>query len=149
MEHTNFHDQSDNAELFDFQNASDCLQNCKALGTANDFNKYLQKNIKPNNQNFSVFFNNLDGNATNFDSISVELKKIGHKFLLLVSVRQTLIGVINLYTILTDMNQFTNQGCLGKVRAVVLGYILTRDLPMRNSQNSVYVLLTLKHCLSN
>ena len=80
MEHTNFHDQSDNAELFDFQNASDCLQNCKALGTANDFNKYLQKNIKPNNQNFSVFFNNLDGNATNFDSISVELKKIGHKF---------------------------------------------------------------------
>ena len=31
MEHTNFHDQSDNAELFDFQNASDCLQNCKTL----------------------------------------------------------------------------------------------------------------------
>ena len=80
MEHTNFHDQSDNAELFDFQNASDCLQNCKSFGTANDFNKYLQKNVNTNNHAFSVFFNNLDGNATNFNSISVELKKISHKF---------------------------------------------------------------------
>lgn len=80
MEHANLHDQTDNTELFDFQIASDCLQNCKVFGTANDFNKHLQKNIKTNHHYFSLFFNNLDGNATNFDSISVELKKTEHKF---------------------------------------------------------------------
>jgi len=78
---SNIHHENDNAELFDFQNASDSLQNCKVFGTATDFNKHLQNNINTNKPDtFSLFFNNLDGNATNFDSISVELKKIGHKF---------------------------------------------------------------------
>ena len=72
----------DDSELDeDIQKISDCLQNCKMFETVNDFNANLRKTFKNNTTPpFSIFFNNLDGNATNFDSIAVELKKYDHKF---------------------------------------------------------------------
>ena len=48
--------------------------------TANEFNGEFRRTLKNDKGSpFSVFFNNVDGNFTNFDNLSVEIKKITHK----------------------------------------------------------------------
>ena len=64
-------------ESTDIYKMSEVLQNCKAFETVKEFNRDFCKTTKDNKKPpFSVFFNNPDGNSTNFDSIAVEIKKI-------------------------------------------------------------------------
>ena len=61
----------------DINKMSEILQNCKAFETVKEFNRDFCRTSKDNKKPpFSVFFNNPDGNSTNFDSIAVEIKKI-------------------------------------------------------------------------
>ena len=65
----------------DLHKISKCLENCKMFETVSDFNTTIGKTFKNDETSpFSIFFNNLNGNATNFDSIAVELTKYDHKF---------------------------------------------------------------------
>ena len=67
-------------ESADIFKMSEALQNCKAFETVNEFNRDFYRTFKENNKSpFSVFFNNLDGNYTNFDNIAVDIKKFKHK----------------------------------------------------------------------
>ena len=64
-------------ECADIYKMSDNLQNCKAFETVSEFNRDFCRTSKDNKKSpFSVFFNNPDGNSTNFYSIAVEIKKI-------------------------------------------------------------------------
>ena len=56
---------------------SNILNNCRSY-TINDLNKTISCN--KTNELLSTLFFNIDGNATNFDQFSVELKTINHKF---------------------------------------------------------------------
>ena len=73
---------SENSEFDeDLQKISDCLQNCKMFETVSELNADMKKVLKKKlTTPLSIFFNNLDGNSTNFDGITVELKKYDHKF---------------------------------------------------------------------
>ena len=73
-------DDTEWGESADICKMSEALQNCKAFETVNEFNRDFYRTSKDNKKShFSVFFNNLDGNFTNFDSIAVEIKKFNHK----------------------------------------------------------------------
>ena len=68
-------DDTEWGESADICKMSEALQNCKAFETVNEFNRDFFRTSKENNKSpFSVFFNNPDGNSTNFDSIAVEIK---------------------------------------------------------------------------
>jgi len=59
------------------QHIHEILQNCKNYENVSDYNIQQTKcDLKPN---FSIFFNNIDGNLSNFDALSVELKKYKSK----------------------------------------------------------------------
>ena len=59
---------------------SKILENCQTFSVA-QFNNYMMQ-IPPATRNnlFSSYFRNIDGNATNFDNLAVELARIEHKF---------------------------------------------------------------------
>ena len=47
----------------------------------NNVNGQLQfPSENPQSSNFSLYFNNIDGNKTNFNSLIVDLNRIGHQF---------------------------------------------------------------------
>ena len=55
------------------EHMNEILQNCENHKSVNDYNVQQAKlDLTPN---FSVFFNNIDGNLSNFDALSVEFKK--------------------------------------------------------------------------
>ena len=73
-------DDTEWGECTDLYKMSDTLENCKIFETVSEFNEDFRRTFKNNKGSpFSVFFNNLDGNSTNFDSITVEIKKFNHK----------------------------------------------------------------------
>ena len=66
---------------------SQVLKNCKGysacelMKTMNNVNGQLQSpSENPQSSNFSLYFNNIDGNKTNFNSLIVDLNRIGHQF---------------------------------------------------------------------
>ena len=66
----------------DLYKMSDILENCKMFKTANEFNGEFRRTLNNDKCSpFSVFFNNVDGNFTNFDNLSVEIKKLAIKSL--------------------------------------------------------------------
>ena len=70
-------DDTEWGESTDIYKMSETLQNYKAFETVKEFNRDFCRTSKDNKKPpFSVFFNNPDGNSTNFDSIAVEIKKI-------------------------------------------------------------------------
>ena len=66
----------------EFHIASEILENCKAFESISDFNNQISRaNFKCSEPtNFSIFFNNIDGNKSNFDSLTVDLKRHETKF---------------------------------------------------------------------
>ena len=67
--------EDDNADPY-IQKMSDVLQNCRPYTT-----KKLNTEIKSKlYENFSMLFQNIDGNRTNFDAFSVELDRITERF---------------------------------------------------------------------
>ena len=62
------------------QHMYEVLENCRGFKTISEFNvQHVKPDQAENLSDFHVFFNNIDGNATNFDSLSVELKKFKSK----------------------------------------------------------------------
>jgi hypothetical protein len=79
-EHDDRHYNCDITTIFnDIGIASDLLNNCKSSQTLTDFNRLSELN-GVTSLNFSLLFNNLDGNKSNFDSFAVHMQGIGHKF---------------------------------------------------------------------
>ena len=69
-------DQEDeNADPY-IQKMSDVLQNCRPY-TIKNLNTEIKSKLS---ENFSMIFQNIDGNRTNFDTFSVELDRITEKF---------------------------------------------------------------------
>ena len=62
------------------QHMYEILQNCRGFKTVSEFNvEHAQPDQVDQFSNFNIFFNNIDGNVTNFDSLAVELKKFKSK----------------------------------------------------------------------
>ena len=62
------------------QHMYEVLENCRGFKTISEFNvQHVKPDQAENLSDFHVFFNNINGNATNFDSLSVELKKFKSK----------------------------------------------------------------------
>ena len=55
------------------------LQQCTNYKNVSDYNIQRAKLDEQYHTNFNVFFNNIDGNQSNFDALSVELKKFKSK----------------------------------------------------------------------
>jgi len=65
----------------DFVKAGGILNDCSTLDNINHLNCILRSNPKTNPpENFSVFFNNIDGNQSNFNSLSIDLDRHDCKF---------------------------------------------------------------------
>ena len=64
------------------QELSEILENCKNYSKIEfkDTLNYLEKEKSAGNFIFSTYFQNVDGNATNFDHLSSELKSLKHEF---------------------------------------------------------------------
>jgi len=65
----------------EFLKAGVILEECKSLESITDLNRHIKNNtsaLPPNN--FSIFSNNIDGNQTNFDSLSIDLDRHDCKF---------------------------------------------------------------------
>ena len=60
-------------------NMHDILQQCTNYKNVSDYNIQRAKLDEQYHTNFNVFFNNIDGNQSNFDALSVELKKFKSK----------------------------------------------------------------------
>ena len=60
-------------------NMHDILQQCTNYENISDYNIQRAKLDEQYHTNFNVFFNNIDGNQSNFDALSVELKKFKSK----------------------------------------------------------------------
>ena len=60
-------------------NMHDILQQCTIYENISDYNIQRAKLDEQYHTNFNVFFNNIDGNQSNFDALSVELKKFKSK----------------------------------------------------------------------
>ena len=70
------------------QKMSDILDNCKSYSI-----KDLNTLIKPLfEKKFSMIFQNIDGNRTNFDSFNLELERISEKFHI-IGLAETNIGI--------------------------------------------------------
>ena len=81
-----YNDRHYNTEIGDsfeeLSTISQLLNNCTRYKTISDFNKSLLiENIALENKKFSVMFQNIDGNKTNFDNFAINIEKqFKHKF---------------------------------------------------------------------
>ena len=84
--HNDYSDRAYNAEIGDcfeeLSSISQLLNNCIRYKTINDFNDSLvNSDTSLMNKNFSVLFQNIDGNKTNFDNFAINIEKqFKHKF---------------------------------------------------------------------
>ena len=77
----------------DISKISDILNNCSQYNTINNFNNSIdQSRLK--NENFSILFQNIDGNKTNFDTFAVNEDRLKHKFSV-IGLAETNIGPEN------------------------------------------------------
>ena len=63
----------------DLTKISDILKNCTRYNTINNFNCLINQTVLKN-ENFSILFQNIDGNKTNFDAFAVNESQLKHKF---------------------------------------------------------------------
>jgi len=68
------------AKSTEYQLISNILQECRMYETVSKFNIDHSGDPRSPSPNFSMFFNNIDGNLTNFDSLAVELSKYSLAF---------------------------------------------------------------------
>ena len=79
-DHSDTHYNAELGDCFeDISAISNLLNNCSRFKAVNDFNNSL-KLTDFKNESFSVLFQNIDGNKTNFDNFSVHMKRLEHKF---------------------------------------------------------------------
>ena len=83
------------------------------------------------NLDFSSYFLNIDGNLTNFDSLSVELDNCKHKFSVIglaEKQKQMLTNVMGIFTNSLAILHVTKVKSRVKLKVVVLRYISTIHL---------------------
>ena len=68
-------DSVDSVEIYDLYKISNILESCKSY-TTDEINDIDPANFE---KNLSMYFLNLDGNKSNFDSLAVELQQLKHK----------------------------------------------------------------------
>jgi len=68
------------AKSTEYQLISNILQECRMYETVSKFNIDHSGDPRSPSPNFSMFFNNIDGNLTNFDSLVVQLSKYSLAF---------------------------------------------------------------------
>ena len=109
---------------------SNILQECRMYDTISKFN-VDHGSCLPQSPDFSLFFNNIDGNFTNFDSLLVGLNKFSRSFSA-IAICETNINSNQkgLYEI-KGLNHSTNPKLKVKVKAVVLAYILMKNILVR------------------
>ena len=72
------HDPNNLNDVEDLLEISNILENCSILNT-DEFNR-LTKTVNTDNNTLSVIFNNIDGNASNFDMFATELSQYKKHF---------------------------------------------------------------------
>ena len=79
-----YSDRPYNAEIGDcfeeISAISNLLNGCNRHKTIKEFNNSMQESTSLINKNFSLLFQNIDGNKTNFDNFAANEKQLGHKF---------------------------------------------------------------------
>ena len=79
-DHSDRHYNAEIGDCFEELTAiSNLLNSCTRHKTINDFNESLN-NSTLKNENFSVLFQNIDGNKSNFDTFAVNEHRLKHKF---------------------------------------------------------------------
>ena len=79
-DHSDRYYNSEIGDCFDdLTKISDILKNCTRYNTVNDFNCLINQTVLKND-NFSILFQNIDGNKTNFDTFAVNESQLKHKF---------------------------------------------------------------------
>ena len=83
------HDPNNIGDIEDIQNISNILDNCQ-LYTHDEFNTLTATNFQSNNKNvISTIFNNIDGNASNFDAFLVEVLGIHDITFSIIAIAET------------------------------------------------------------
>ena len=79
-DHNDRHYNSEIGDCFeDLSKISDLLNSCTRYRTIGDLNNSISQNSYKN-ENFSIMFQNIDGNKSNFDAFAVYERQLKHKF---------------------------------------------------------------------
>ena len=89
------------------------LQSCNNHENVSHFN--IEQAKLELNPNFSIFFNNIDGNLSNFDALSVELKKYKSK-LAVIALCETNINIEDNNNFISLEPSFETSGSNDQVR---------------------------------
>ena len=113
------------------QELSEILENCRSYNKKqfNDLTSKLEKGGNAENQLFSTYFLNIDGNKTNFDQLTTELNMIKHKFSV-IGLAETNIDETHkkLYKIGNDYTPVYQSKLHGKSKGSGLGLYMKNDL---------------------
>ena len=130
------------------QKMSDILENCKTY-SIKDLNTIIKPYLE---QNFSMIFQNVDGNRTNFDSFNLELDRITEKFHV-IGLAETNVGIEEsaVYNI-EGYNCFYQDKLAGKSKGTGVALYLKNNLNgvVRNelswvTKNLETLFLTIQH----
>ena len=93
---THFYDQEPVDSIECLQDISTILNNCSA-NSIDEFNTKINNTLKQGNVNntpFTILFNNIDGNASNFDDFQSNIVQYNHTFSI-IAIAETNIDAIN------------------------------------------------------
>ena len=121
------HDRHDPVHMDEFE---DVIEVKKILDSCQTYNpkslNYLMNLHNDENEKLTTLFNNIDGNASNFDTFVTGITQYNHPFLLLVLLRLMLILTAKICTRYRDMFLNITTRCVENQRVVVLPSILKR-----------------------
>ena len=121
------HDPNNLHDIDDLNEISEILEACRKYNKS-EFNTEAEKIINKNPMNISILFNNIDGNASNFDFFSAEISQYKNLFSV-IAIAETNIdeGHKDLYNIL-NYNAEYNSKFPGKKKGSGLGLYIHNDL---------------------
>ncbi|NQZ52535.1 MAG: hypothetical protein HRT95_20925, partial [Moritella sp.] len=115
----------------EFRELSDILDSCKLLNPT-QFNKAYTKKPLSDASKFSILFNNIDGNASNFDSFCAEVASIDNKFSIIA---------------LAETNIDESHGPLYKMKGYNSVYQSRIGDKRKGSGLALYISETLEYCI--
>ena len=126
-----FFDEQPTEYIESLQELSEILENCKNY-SKNQFLNLISKveqEKNPNKQIFSTYFLNIDGNKTNFNQLTAELKSIQHKFSV-IALAETNVDDTQkeLYTLGDDYTPVYQSKIDGKAKGSGLGLYIKNNI---------------------
>ncbi|NQZ52548.1 MAG: hypothetical protein HRT95_20990, partial [Moritella sp.] len=115
----------------EFRELSEILESCKLLNPT-QFNEVYPKKPMSGASNFSILFNNIDGNASNFDSLCAEVASIDNKFPIIA---------------LAETNIDESHGPLYKMKGYNSVYQSRIGDKKKGSGLALYISETLEYCI--